>query len=100
MAKLVSLYGHPEDPAAFEDYANRDIPYATDRMPNVIGAENPRVIGAPDADPPPYYRARGSPTQASLTCRPESGHGPGGLCWPIIENFATGGATILICEEA
>jgi hypothetical protein len=31
MAKLVNLYGHPEDPAAFEDYyANRHIPYATD----------------------------------------------------------------------
>jgi uncharacterized protein (TIGR02118 family) len=58
MAKLVILYGHPEDPAAFEDYyANRHIPYATDHMPNGVGAENLRVIGAPDADPPPYYRA-------------------------------------------
>jgi hypothetical protein len=47
MAKLVNLYGYPADPAAFEDYyANRHIPYATDHMPNVIGAENLRVIGA------------------------------------------------------
>ena len=45
-------------------------------MPNVIGAENLRVIGAPDADPPPYYRASWlayasiSDLQAGLWSRP------------------------------
>ncbi len=52
MPKLVILYGHPEDPAAFEVYyANRHIPYATEQMPNVTGAENLRVAGAPGAGP-------------------------------------------------
>ena len=39
VAKLVILYGHPADPAAFEDYyANHHIPYAGKHMPNVRGA--------------------------------------------------------------
>jgi uncharacterized protein (TIGR02118 family) len=36
MARLVILYGHPTDPAAFEDYyASQHIPYASKHMPNV-----------------------------------------------------------------
>ena len=39
-ARLVILYGHPADPAAFEDYyANRHIPYASKHMPGVRQAE-------------------------------------------------------------
>ena len=57
MAKLVILYGHPVDTAAFEDYyANRHIPYAAKHMPNVRSAENMRVISTADGGPPPYYR--------------------------------------------
>jgi hypothetical protein len=42
MPKLVIPYGHPEDPAAFEDYyANGHIPNATDHMPNVVGRREP-----------------------------------------------------------
>jgi hypothetical protein len=51
------LYGHPADPAAFEDYyANRHIPYASRPMPHVRGAENLRVLRAADGSPAPCYR--------------------------------------------
>ena len=47
----------PRGPAALEDYyANRHIAYATEQMPNVIGAEKLRVVAAPGADAPPDYR--------------------------------------------
>jgi uncharacterized protein (TIGR02118 family) len=101
MAKLVILYGQPKDAAAFEDYyANRHIPYATESMPNVIDAENLRVTGAPDAQAPPYYRvswlayASLSDLQAGISS--EAGRAVLG----DLENFATGGATILACEES
>lgn len=101
MAKLVILYCHPKDPAAFEDYyTHRHIPYATENMPNVIDAENLRVTRAPDTDTPPFYRvswlayADLSDLQAGITS--EAGQAVLG----DLENFATGGATILICDES
>ncbi|HEY6496492.1 MAG TPA: EthD family reductase [Trebonia sp.] len=49
MATLMILYGHPDDPAAFEDYyANRHIPYASTHMPGVCGAENMKVVSGPE----------------------------------------------------
>lgn len=60
MPKLVILCGHPEDPAALEVYhANRHIPYATEQMPNVIGAENLRVVAAPGAGSDQFDRRPG-----------------------------------------
>jgi uncharacterized protein (TIGR02118 family) len=91
----------PRRPAAFEDYyANRHIPYATDHMPNVIGAENLRVIGAPDADDPPYYRVSWLAYESISDLQAGIGSQPGRAVLADLENFATGGATILICEEA
>jgi uncharacterized protein (TIGR02118 family) len=42
---------------AFEDYyANQHIPYATEHMPNVIGAQNLRVLGTAKGGGQGYYR--------------------------------------------
>jgi uncharacterized protein (TIGR02118 family) len=101
MAKLVILYGQPEDPAAFEDYyTNLHIPYATEHMPNVIGAENLRVIGASDADAPPYYRVSWLAYETTSDLKAGIGSQHGRAVLADLENFATGGATILTCEEA
>jgi uncharacterized protein (TIGR02118 family) len=100
MPKLVILYGQPEDPAVFEDYyANHHIPHATDHMPNVIGAENLRVIGAPDANAPPYYRVSWLAYASISDLQTGIASQPGRSVLADLENFATGGATILICEE-
>src|SRR5215469_10032439 len=57
MAKLLILYGKPNDPSAFEDYyVNRHLPFAGKKMPGVRGAETGRVIDALDQDEPEYYR--------------------------------------------
>ena len=100
MAKLVILYSHPKDPAAFEDYyANRHIPYATENMPSVIGAENLRVIGASEADPPPYYRVSWLAYADMFDLQAGISSEPGRAVLGDLENFATGGAAILICDE-
>ena len=55
MIKLTVLYGHPTDPAAFENY------YATTHMPlsakmsGVLRHEKAKVVGTPTGDKPPYY---------------------------------------------
>jgi len=60
MAKLIILYGQPDDPAAFEDYYfNRHLPFAQQQMPNVRGAESGKVTGTPSGDKPAYYRYAG-----------------------------------------
>ena len=90
----------PRGPAAFEDYyANRHIAYATEQMPNVIGAENLRVVGAPGADAPPCYRVSWLAYESISDLQAGIGSPPGRAVLPDLENFATGGATILICEQ-
>lgn len=100
MAKLMILYGHPRDPAAFEDYyANRHIPYAAEHMPNVRGAENMRVISTPDGSPSPYYRVSlmSYDSVDDLLAGLASGDGQSTIA--DIANFATGGAALLIVED-
>ena len=57
MAKLVILYGHPADPAAFEDYyASRHRPTPASTCLTYRGAGNMRVVSAAEGGPAPYYR--------------------------------------------
>jgi len=100
LAKLVILYGHPEDPAAFEDYyANRHIPYASTHMPGVRGAENMRVVSTASGNPAPVYRVSQMSYDSveDLTSGISSQDGMSTIA--DLANFATGGATLLITEE-
>lgn len=100
MAKLVILYEHPADPAAFEDYyADRHIPYASEHMAGVRGAEHLRITATPAGDKPPYYRISQMTydSVADLQAGIESDEGRAVLA--DLDNFATGGATVLIADE-
>jgi uncharacterized protein (TIGR02118 family) len=100
MAKLMIFYGHPADPAAFEDYyANRHIPYASKHMPNVRGAENMRVISTADGGPAPYYRVSVMSYDSVAELRAGIASDDGQSTIADLANFATGGATLLIVEE-
>ena len=100
MAKLMILYGHPEDPAAFEDYyAKRHIPYASKHMPNVRGAHNMRVISASGGGPSPFYRVSQMTYESVDDLRAEIASTDGQSTIADLTNFATGGAALLILEE-
>lgn len=100
MAKLVILYGHPEDPAAFEEYyASRHIPYASTHMPNVRGAQNMRVISTSEGSPAPYYRVSQLSYDSMADLRAGIASADGRSTIADLDNFATGGATLLIVEE-
>src|SRR5215211_9063622 len=48
MVKLTVLYGHPDDPDAFEEYyANTHMPLV-DKMPNLQRYETARIVATPD----------------------------------------------------
>jgi uncharacterized protein (TIGR02118 family) len=96
----VILYGHPADPAAFEDYyANHHIPYAGKHIPNVRGAGNMRVISASDGSPAPYYRVSQLSYDSVDELRAGIASEDGRSTIADLANFATGGATLLIAEE-
>ncbi|MCL4144973.1 UNVERIFIED_CONTAM: hypothetical protein GTU68_034404 [Idotea baltica] len=95
MIKLTVLYGHPTDPAAFEAY------YASTHMPlvgkitQIAKAETTKFLDEADGSKPTYYRMAElwfediDALQAGMSS-PE-----GQATVADIENFATGGVTIL-----
>jgi uncharacterized protein (TIGR02118 family) len=100
MPKLIILYGHPDDPAAFEDYyLNRHIPYASQHMPGVTGAENLRIVGAPDGAAPRYYRISQLTYDTMDDLRSGLATDDGKATIADLANFATGGAALLIAED-
>src|SRR5687768_11664381 len=55
MVKLLVLYGHPQDPAAFDKYYQEvHIPLAK-RMRGLKKWTIGKVLGTPDGQPAPYY---------------------------------------------
>lgn len=100
MAKLIILYGHPIDPGAFEDYyAHQHLPYAGEHMPHVRGADNQRIVGMPDGSAAPYYRVSvlsyDSPDELLAAISSEGGQ----RVLADLDNFATGGVTLLLGED-
>jgi uncharacterized protein (TIGR02118 family) len=98
--KLTLLYGHPKDPAAFEQYyAGTHLPIAA-KIQGAERAEFSKVIGTPDGSTPAFYRIAefwfGSLDQMqSVMASPEAKSAVADL-----PNFATGGVTVLISEGA
>ncbi|GAB3830429.1 EthD family reductase [Kribbella italica] len=99
-ARLVIAYGHPDDTAAFEDYyTNTHIPYAGEHMPGVRDFQNSRVTATVDGGRPPYYRISHL-TYDDLPALHEAIGSEGGRSTIAdLDNFATGGVTLLIVED-
>ena len=96
MVKITVLYGHPTDPAAFEQHFDAVHVPLVQKMPNLRRFEKALVVATSDGSPPPYYRVvelyfdSEEELQASMAT-PE-GRAPG----EDVPNYATGGATVLI----
>jgi uncharacterized protein (TIGR02118 family) len=98
MIKSTVLYGHPKDPEKFERYyADSHMPLVA-KLPGTQRAESALVVGTPDDSSPPYYRiaelwfGTAEEMRASLTS-PE-----GQAIVADMQNFATGGATVLVAQ--
>jgi uncharacterized protein (TIGR02118 family) len=101
MVKLTVLYGHPDDPAAFEEYyANTHLPLV-EKMPNLQRYEAARVVAMPDGSEPPhypYYRTFEGYFEDMEQLQSSLATPKGQAAANDIPNYATGGATLFFCE--
>lgn len=99
MYRLTVLYGHPEDPAAFDDYYHRvHIPIAK-QMRGLKGWTIGRCEPLTPGEPAPYHLIVGlfADTRADLEAILASPEGQATVA--DVDNFATGGATFLYDDE-
>ena len=96
MIKLTVLYGHPTEPAVFENYyTNTHLPLVT-TMKGFEKAEYTKFISAPDGTKASHYRMAefwfSSPGALQVTMGSPEGKATGA----DLANFATGGVTLLV----
>jgi uncharacterized protein (TIGR02118 family) len=98
MIRLLVLYGHPHDPAAFDKYYREThIPIAR-RMKGLKKWTIGKVQGTPDGGPSPYYYVADLYLESRqdferLLASPE-----GQAAVADVPNYATGGVTFLYTE--
>lgn len=98
MVKLTALFGHPENPDAFEDYyANTHTPLVH-KIPNLQRFDRGKVIGTPDGSESPYYRITDLWFESIDQLQSGLGSQEGQEAAQDLRNFATGGVTLLISE--
>lgn len=96
MIKLTVLYGHPTDPAAFEDYyANTHLPISA-KIKGFEKVELTKFLSAPDGSFAAHYRMAefwftGTEALQAAMSSPE-----GQATAADLTNFATGGVTLLV----
>jgi uncharacterized protein (TIGR02118 family) len=98
MVKLTVLYGHPKDPAAFEGYYLGTHTPIAQKVKGVRRFEIAKVVGTADGSPPPYYRIADLYFDSAEHMQQCLGSKEGQAAAADIANFASGGATLLICD--
>ena len=98
-ARLLVLYGTPTDPPAFDAYCtDHHTPLAkvVPGLQSITVSRGP--VGTPDG-PSPYYRVA-TLTWGSMEERQQGLVSPqGAAAAGDLQNFATGGATLLVFED-
>lgn len=98
MTRIVSLHGHPVDPAAFDRYYREVHTPLVQRIPGVRNIRFGRVVRMEDGSPAPFYlvsdvyfdnrqaldAAQGAPEMAAALAD--------------VPRFASGGVKIMVCE--
>jgi uncharacterized protein (TIGR02118 family) len=98
MVKLVVAYGHPEDPAAFDEhYASTHRPLA-EKIPNLRRFEAGKILGTADGSPAPYYFLAELWFDDADQLQAGMGSPEGQAAGDDVATFASGGATLMIAE--
>jgi len=97
MVRLMVLYGHPKDPAAFEQYY-RDVHIPIAAQIRGVRVEAGKVSGAPDGSRTPFYRVaevvfNNTEHMHAVLATPEAQR-----TVADIANFATGGVTVMVAD--
>ena len=98
MVKLTVLYGHPNDPAAFEKYyAQTHMPIAQ-KVQGVRKIELAKVTGSPDGSKAAFYRMAELYFDDSKHMQSVMATDAMQKTVADLSNFATGGVTVLISD--
>ena len=98
MVRLLVLYGHPNDPAAFvKYYAEVHVPIAK-KMKGLRKWTVGKVLGTPDGKPSPYYYiadlyVESREAMEAILASPE-----GQAAVADVPNYATGGVSFVYTE--
>ena len=95
---LTVLYGHPDDPAAFESY------YASTHGPLVdkidgLQSWSSRLVDSMDGSQPPYYRIAELAFPSLEQLQSSMGSDSGQAAANDIPNFASGGVTMMVAHD-
>jgi uncharacterized protein (TIGR02118 family) len=96
--KLVVLYGHPKDAAAFDKYYNEThIPLAQ-KIPGLKRIDACRAVATPDGSKPTHHVVADLWFDDMQQFQAAMGSAEGRATGADLANFATGGVSLMICE--
>lgn len=96
MVKLTVLYGHPKEPAIFEEYyINKHLPLAA-KMKGFSKAEFTKFLSAPDGTQAAFYRMAEFWFNDLETMQTTMSSTEGSNTAADLANFATGGVNLLV----
>lgn len=98
MVKLTVLYGQPDDPQAFDEYYESTHVPLVEKIPDLQRFEAAKVVATPDGGAPPHYMVAELWFEDADGLQNALGSPEGQDAAGDLPNFATGGATLLICD--
>ena len=98
MVKLIVAYGHPEDPAAFDEHYDGTHRGLAEKIPGLQRFEAGKVLGTADGSAAPYYLIAELSFDDAEALQAGLGTPEGQAAAGDVANFATGGATMMIAE--
>jgi uncharacterized protein (TIGR02118 family) len=98
MVKATALYGHPEDPDAFDEYyASIHVPLV-EKIPNLQRFEAAKIVATPDGSELPYYLMADLYFEDLAQLQDGFATDEGQATVADLQNFATGGVTLFFSE--
>ena len=98
MMKLTVLYSHPTDPAAFNDYYTATHTPLVYKIPGLVRLEVAHVVATADGSPTPYFLIAELYFETMESFQAAMASPEGQATATDVPKFASGGATMMICD--
>ncbi|GGL83593.1 ethyl tert-butyl ether degradation protein EthD [Deinococcus aerolatus] len=98
MMKLTVLYPHPTDPAQFDAYYRETHTPLVHKIPGLVRFEDAHVVATPDGSPPPYFLIAELYFDNMESFQAGMASPEGQATAADVPNFASNGATLMICD--
>ena len=95
---LTVLYGHPDDPAAFDAYYRDTHGPLVDKIDG-LQSWTARKVASLDGSPPPYYQIAELMFASLEALQQGMGSAEGQAAAGAVPNFASGGATLFVAHD-